>query len=243
MKPPQKEGHQNSVVPNIVQGMGQRDERDIPAGFTLGPNGHLRCHVCQVFCNSLVSATEHIHGQKHLNTLAGNQDSMVPNSEQRGAPDVPAGFTLEKNGRFLCNVCKVFCSSLVNITQHARGKNHLKALACEKGSGVPNSLTEAGQGDRLVITGKKHLKAVASNKATARDHGSVSGVVKSGNGEMTTEQGDRDGVPVGFTREANAFLRCMVCQVCCSSVKIVKDHVRGKRHRLQSRLLALKTNK
>ncbi|KAI0241705.1 hypothetical protein LSAT2_020314 [Lamellibrachia satsuma] len=60
---------------------------------------------------------------------------------------------------------------------------------------------------------------------------------------MTTELGDHDGVPVGFTREANAFLRCIVCQVCCSSVKIVKDHVLGKRHRLQSRLLALKTNK
>ena len=240
MKPPQKEGHQDSVVPNIVQG--ERDKRDIPAGFTLGPNGHFRCNVCQVLCNSQVSATEHVRGQKHLKTIASNQNSVVPNGVQGGDPDVPAG-TLEKNGRFLCNVCKVFCSSRVNTTQHALGKKHLKALAREKGSGVPNSLTEAGQGDRLVITGKKHLKAVASNKAIARDHGSVSGVVKSGNGEMTTEQGDRDGIPVGFTREANASLRCVVCQVCCSSVKVFKDHVLGKRHRLQSSLLALKSNK
>ncbi|KAI0241225.1 putative helicase mov-10-B.2 [Lamellibrachia satsuma] len=52
-----------------------------------------------------------------------------------------------------------------------------------------------------------------------------------------------NGVPAGFTRDANASLRCMVCQVCCSSVKVVKVHILGKRHRLQSMLLALKTNK
>ena len=128
MNPPQKEGHQDSVVPNIVQG--ERDERDIPAGFTLQPNGHFRCNVCEVVCNSLVSATKHVRGQKHRRTVASNQDSMVPN-----------------------------------------------------------------------------------------------------------------GVPAGFTQEANASLRCMVCKVCCSSVKVVEVHIVGKRHRLQSMLLALKTNK
>ena len=54
----------------------------------------------------------------------------VPDASGSGVPrpiapeTLPAMTRMGKNGRLLCNICHVPCSSMINLNQHLRGRRH-----------------------------------------------------------------------------------------------------------------------
>ena len=179
---------------------------------------------------------------------------MVANgAEGQGhAPCILEGFTEASKGRLRCNVCNVFCTSKVSAKQHVRGKKHCRRVEREEinSQDIPAGCTQLADGrfhchicdldfnrkENLIqhISWKKHLNAVSCGKGAVSD---ALGLVSSDDAQ------EDDGIPAGFKAEGKKWLLCILCEVRCNSKKSVSEHVKGKKHRWQCRITALRENK
>jgi len=169
--------------------------------------------------------------------------------EQGNGPHIPEGFSLEPDGRFRCNTCQIFCSSLAVAANHARGKRHLKAIGgvqWQNGVAVPNGVNWNGDEPILPVGCTQNPNGwfrcqVCNIVCSCQLHIIQHVLGRKHLGNLVQKNGSTTNCMV--TMLDGSWLMCSVCQVVCNTQKTASEHVKGQKHLLQCRIKALKENR
>ncbi|XP_047474578.1 uncharacterized protein LOC125028965 isoform X3 [Penaeus chinensis] len=208
---------------------------------------HYHCRLCNSSCTGEENLNQHLTGRQHLKARRNRNfgdpaaafQTNSPASRQTTAPFAPVQTNIQDQltydrlmaeravDGYYCDVCNISCTGKENFDQHERGKQHQKALnrrAISRGgiSATPTSSRvnvspyrlvppQVGQNPSLPVAAPECVPPVRTGENKSKDRV-----------ELAMENGYIIKTDVGYF--------CLVCEITCSGVVPVTDHLAGDTH-------------
>eukprot|EP00268_Persea_americana_P040438 TRINITY_DN4016_c0_g1_i1.p1 TRINITY_DN4016_c0_g1~~TRINITY_DN4016_c0_g1_i1.p1 ORF type:complete len:545 (+),score=111.58 TRINITY_DN4016_c0_g1_i1:269-1903(+) len=215
------------------------------------------CTVCNVVCNSETVFNLHLAGQKHAAKVASALEIIGPmvnpspntNTNTNTNP-IPVicndqvshpmlnGVTEKKKKKkksmksevvqpFICELCKIYCSSQDILNTHNLGKRHQKNLEqFEKlKKAAAAAVTAAVNPEIAAGMNKTPLEAKAKTTIGDAKRKKLASAYKPGEDLETKKQKLLEGGTM-----ADSVKACIVCNVVCNSETVYKYHLAGQKH-------------